>query len=66
MKKFNLTSSLLLVLLAVTGCQKFLAVTASMDGSSLVFKFNSDYAVSLHDLEMDRLDCMNDICELQR
>lgn len=60
MKKLILKSSLLLVLLAVTGCQKFPAVTALMEGSSLVFEFNSYHVVSLHDLEMDLTDCKSD------
>lgn len=60
MKKSYITLSLFFVLLVVTGCQKFLAVTASMDGGSLIFHFDSDYAVSLHDLEMDRTDCKSD------
>lgn len=60
MKKLYITLSLLLVLLAATGCQKFLAVTASMEGGSLTFHFDSDYAVSLRDLEMDRIDCKGD------
>lgn len=60
MKKSYITLSLLLVLLAVTGCQKFLVVTASMEGGSLMFHFDSVYAVNLHDLEMARIDCMSD------